>query len=1019
LITFDLFIQSSYSFNGSLLDLDKLILRAKEYGYKTLGLTDHNCMYGALKFYKKCHENGIKPLIGLSIIIESEKYGQTPFLLYAKNDIGYHNLILISSLINTETKYLPIDRMELWRQGIIGVALTTSGSIYKALATDDYALATEQCQLLNRYFDSFYLGIDMTDPLSEMKIGHSAAMIWDSIIVNQVNYLDYEDAHASEILVQILNEQQTNQSGFFNSSQIDRSLKTLKYLDELNGDMRNVFDNTVRMIASVQLTLEFGTYRLPKYPSPDGVDASEQLSKLANKGLKRRYMMMSKKLFPYNTYQNRLDYELKIIHSMGFDDYFLIVWDFVLYAKKNKILVGPGRGSSAGSLVSFVLGIVDVDPLEHRLFFERFLNPERITMPDIDMDFPDDKRDEVIRYVVDKYGKDRVTNIIAFGTFQGKSAIRDAARILKTNDNIVDELTSLVSETDNSLSAFIRTYPDKYLYYMSDPVIKELLDVSIRIEGLQKHVSTHAAGIIITDQPITTYSPVQNGLLGMYQTQYEASDLESIGLLKIDFLGIRNLSIIARVLDEIEKETHERIDIYKIPTDDALTFELLKNVRTLGIFQLESQGMMNLLRKMQISNFDDIAVCIALFRPGPMDNIPTYLERRFQKEPITYTHPDLEPILKDTNGIIVYQEQIMQIANQYAGYSMGEADVLRRAVSKKKEDVLIQEREKFVSKCVNMGHDKSISNDIYDYIVKFANYGFNKSHSVVYALVAYWMAYLKANYSGYFMASLLDNAIGSSVATNDYIRECRKLNIKVLPPRINHSGKHYQKETGGLRYPFLGIRGIGPVIADKIETLCKEKPVTSFLDFVRRSGGINSKAIESMILVGVFDDLNKTKQTLLNNLKQVESFIVFNQENQDDMFIYLESPEYDFDYLNRVERELLGINLSFHTLSDYALSIERHGYITPSEVEDLKPGRYQIAGVLSRLKTIKTKSGLEMCFVEIEDQLSSFEGVVFSDVWARLKNSLEKGNAYLFEGELDIRNSKKQIVISNVKPIER
>ncbi|PKL00865.1 MAG: DNA polymerase III subunit alpha [Tenericutes bacterium HGW-Tenericutes-1] len=1019
MITFDLFIQSSYSFNGSLLDLDKLILRAKEYGFKTLGLTDQNCLYGALKFYKKCHEVGIKPIIGLSVTIETEHYGMTPFLLYAKNDIGYHNLIQISSIINTESKILTITKMQPWKEGIIGVALTSNGSVYQALATDDYALATEQCQTFSRNFEAFYLGIDMTDPLTEMKIGSSALIIWDSIIVNQVNYLDYEDAHASEILGLILNEQSSSQSGMFNSNQINHSLRKPVQLDELNIELKKAIDNTVRMIASIQLTIEFGKYRLPKYPSLEGMSASDHLSKLANKGLKRRFMMMKNQLFSYETYQKRLDYELQIIHDMGFDDYFLIVWDFVLYAKKNKILVGPGRGSSAGSLVSYVLGIVDVDPLEHRLFFERFLNPERITMPDIDMDFPDDKRDEVIRYVVDKYGKDRVTNIIAFGTFQGKSAIRDAARILKTNENVIDELTSLVSDTDNSLSGFIRLNPDKYQYYMSDPAIKELLDVSTRIEGLQKHVSTHAAGIIITDQPITSYSPVQNGLLGMYQTQYEASDLESIGLLKIDFLGIRNLAIISKVIDQIEYDTHEKIDIYKIPTDDQKTFELLKDVRTLGIFQLESQGMMNLLRKMQISNFDDIAVCIALFRPGPMENIPTYLERRFQIEPITYTHKDLEPILKDTNGIIVYQEQIMQIANQFAGYSMGEADVLRRAVSKKKEDVLIQERDKFVSKCVEMGHDQAISNDIYDYIVKFANYGFNKSHSVVYALVAYWMAYLKANYPSYFMASLLDNAIGSSSATNDYIRECRKLNIKVLPPRINLSKKYYQREIDGLRYPYLGIRGIGPVIADKIETLCLEKPVTTFLDFIRRSSGINSKAIESMILVGVFDGLNKTKQTLINNLRQAESFIAFNQENQDDMFIYLESPEYDFEYLNQIERNLLGINLSFHALTDYANTIEKNGYITPSEVEDLRLGRYQIAGVLSRIKTIRTKKGSEMCFVEIEDQLSSFEGVIFSETWVRNKDLILKGNVYLFEGNLDFRNNKKQLVIENIKEIVR
>lgn len=1019
MITFDLFIQSSYSFNGSLLDIDKLIFRAKELGYKTLGLTDHLCLYGALKFYRKCKEQGIKPLIGLAVTMVNNQNEQTPFLLYAKNLQGYQHLILISSYLNTENKVLPFSLMEQWKEGVIGVALTTNGLIYQSLAVDNFALATEYCHEFNRCFERFYLGVDMSDPLTEMKIGHNALLVWESIIVNQVNYLYPEDQRASEVLAQILNENHLNASGIFSTTQIDRSLKTPEQLAIINSDIKTAIDTTYRMIASTTLILDFQGYKLPSYPISEAVSSSEYLSKLANKGLKRRYSLMNTKLYSYEIYQKRLDYELKIIDEMGFNDYFLIVWDFVLYAKKNNILVGPGRGSSAGALVSYVLGIVDVDPLEHHLFFERFLNPERITMPDIDLDFPDDKRDEVIRYVVNKYGKDRVTNIIAFGTFQGKSAIRDAARILKISDTVVEELTALVSETDNSLSAFSIAYPDKYQYFIADSEIKELLEVSIRIEGLQKHVSTHAAGIIITDQPITAYSPVQNGLLGMFQTQYEASDLEAIGLLKIDFLGIRNLSIIARVIESIEKETRLKIDIYKIPTNDQPTFKLLRDVRTLGIFQLESQGMMNLLRKMQITNFEDIAVCIALFRPGPMENIPSFLDRRFGKEPITYPHPDLIPILKDTNGIIVYQEQIMQIANQYAGYSLGEADVLRRAVSKKKEDVLLQEREKFVSGCIRMGHDKTISNEIYDYIVKFANYGFNKSHSVVYALVAYWMAYLKANYPGYFMAALLDNSIGSSGATNDYIRECRKLNINILPPRINLSHKYYHKEQNGLRYPFLGIRGIGPVIADKIEAVCLEKPVTSFVDFIQRSQGINIKAIESMILVGVFDDFKQTKQTMINNLKQLVNYVEFNQERREDEFIFLESSEYDFEHLNHQEKDLLGINLSYHPVSDYLKLIAEKGYITPSEVEDIQPGMYKILGVVTKIKSIKTKNNKEMCFIEIDDQVSSIEAVVFSELWGQVKSFLTKGSVYLFEGEIELRNEKKQMKIGRISPMER
>jgi len=1019
LLTFDLFIQSSYSFNGSLLDLDKLILRAEELGFKTLGLADHINLFGALKFYRSCHAHGIKPIIGLALEIDLVSQGQAPFLLYARTLEGYHNLIKISSFLSTVQPVLTLEKLGQWKTGLILVALTSQGPIYQAFAADDYALATEICMSCSKIAETFYLGIDMTDTLTEMKIGLMASNTWESVIVNQVNYIEESDRHASEILAKILNDQKPETSGLFNADQINRSLRTPEVLSKLNQELKSALRNTEKMISSIDWKIEFGTYHLPKFPSPSGVRAKDQLSTLANKGLKRRYQMMAKKIYPFETYQKRLDYELNVIDSMGFNDYFLIVWDFVLHAKKNRILVGPGRGSSAGSLVSFVLGIVDVDPLEHHLFFERFLNPERITMPDIDMDFPDDKRDEVIRYVVDKYGKDHVTNIVAFGTFQGKSAIRDAARILKINDTIIDEITSGVSEADNSLSLYKTKNLEKYNYLMNDVSIRELLEVSEKIEGLPKHISTHAAGIIITDEVITTYSPVQNGLMGMYQTQYEASDLEAIGLLKIDFLGIRNLTIIQKVLATIESETGVSIDIYKTPMDDEKTFELLRNVRTLGVFQLESKGMMNLAGRMKISNFDDIAVCIALFRPGPMENIPAYLERRSDPNKITYLHPDLIPILQDTKGIIIYQEQIMQIANLFAGYSLGEADVLRRAVSKKKEDVLIKERQMFVRKCLEQNRSEKVANEIYDYIVKFANYGFNKSHSVVYALVAYWMAYLKANYPSYFMGSLLDNALGSASATNDYIRECRKLSIRVLPPKINHSMKYYVRENGELRYPFLGIRGVGPVIADKLESIMAEGKITSFINFVRRSEGINGKAVEAMVLVGMFDDFKQTKQTLINNLKQIESFVSFNQFSEDDKFIYLESEEFGFDYLNKVERDLLGVNLSYHPLKDYAETIEKQGYVTPSEIEDLKLDHYRVAGVLLRVKTIKTKNGDEMAFVEIEDQFAAFEGVVFSDTWKRFENLLQKGKSLLFEGNLELRQNKKQLVIQNVTELTR
>lgn len=700
---------------------------------------------------------------------------------------------------------------------------------------------------------------------------------------------------------------------------------------------------------------------------------------------------------------------------MGYEDYFLIVWDFVLYAKKKNILVGPGRGSAAGSLVAYVLGIVDIDPLDFDLYFERFLNPERITMPDIDLDFPDDKRDEVIQYVVSKYGHDHVVSIITFGTFQGKSALRDTARILKVPESVVSEITSYIGETNNSIDEFINTHEKQYSNLMQNKEISFLFDIASKLVGLPRHVSTHAAGIIITDLPITNYAPVQPGLAGMFQTQYEASDLENLGLLKIDFLGLRNLTTIQNVLDLIQQNTKEVIDIYKIPYDDANTFELLKQVNTLGIFQLESTGMMNLLREMQIEEFEDISTCIALFRPGPMESIPSFIKRRNKKEKVSFLHEDLKPILESTEGIIVYQEQIMKIANVFAGYSLGEADVLRRAVSKKKETVLQEERAKFIDSCIKNHRDEKTSNQIYDLIVKFANYGFNKSHSVVYSLVAYWMAYLKANYPTFFMAELLDSSIGSQRATNDYIKECRKLGITVLPPDINLSDKHYRFEKNHLRYPYLGVKNVGSIVADKLVSCKGNEPFASFLDFMRRAKEINSRVIESMIMIGMFDQFNLTKRTMIENLKQITAFQSIPQMAKEEDFVYITYDEYDFDTLQKAEKELIGFNLRFHPITQFQSNIDRNKIDTVTDVWNSQNNNVHFLGALLRLKVINTKKGDEMAFLTFEDQFSQIECVLFNSDYIKYKSMLEKEQLYLITGKKEERSHKIQVIVDHIQ----
>lgn len=1015
MMTFDLFVQTSYSFNGSLLDVNQWLARAKEYGYTALGIADEHNLYAAIKFYQSCLDAGIKPIFGSVLGIQTALGGRTSFLFIAKNDRGYRNLLKLVSAANTSGPDVPWDRVMEWKDGLAVIALPDRGDLPAAILANDLSLAADLYRQYSRAFETFYLGIDLSDFVSEMRIAPIFRAFGECVIVHQVHYLDKDDLLASKVLSMILKDEKVTEEGMFVAEEALHDFKTPAELTALYADDPEAVRTTERLIESIGVTIDFDRTCLPRYPVPEKRKSADYLRALATKGLEKRLSVKENSEFTPRQYRERLDYELSVIESMGFCDYFLIVWDFVLYAKKQGILVGPGRGSAAGSLVSFTLGITDIDPLEHRLYFERFLNPERITMPDIDTDFPDDRRDDVIRYVVEKYGKDHVSNIIAFGTFQGKSAIRDTARILKTPEGVIDEITGYVSESANSIDEFKKDHPEKYRFLTESAETSMLMRISERIAGLPRHVSTHAAGIVITDQPLTDYSPVQNGLMGMYQTQYEAADLERIGLLKIDFLGIRNLTTIDRVLKLIEEKTGNKINIYRLPLQDEPTFRLLREVNTLGLFQLESEGMMNLLRKLQIRSFDDIAVAVALFRPGPMENIPAYLRRRNGEEKVVYPHPDLEKILKDTHGIIVYQEQIMQIAHDFAGFTLGEADVLRRAVSKKKEEVLQQERLRFVTKCIGKGYSQTVADEIYDYIVKFANYGFNKNHSVVYALVAYWMAYLKANYPTYFMGVLLDSAIGSAAATADYIRECRKMNIKVLPPRINESQPHFVMENGDLRYPYLGVRNIGAVAAEKIQQIKGDKPFTGFLDFMERAQGlINSRAIESLIMVGMFDDFGQTKKTLMKNLKSVSHFIALGGYSGKETFVFLEEPEFAFDELASQEKELIGLNLSYHAFHPFEKALEAKGIPSVSVAIQKENAPTVFGGILQKMKVIKTKKGDEMAFLTFEDALSSLEAILFPNDFRQFKPGLRLGEIYVVHGKLEVRDKKRQVVVSNL-----
>jgi len=1009
MIDFSLYLQSSYSFNGSLLDIETTVKHAKKLGYQTLGLTDRFKMHGIIKFYKSCLNHKIKPLLGMEVLIQSDKYDQLVSLLYAKNKKGYQNLLKLSSYLSETDGYLELHQLHMYAEGIIMVTVLDRGSLSMVIEQEDLTLLNDLLVDLEKTVDTYYLGFG-SHIFKNNQLYQDLSKDWRFVITNPIMYLNEDDQEASDVLKTILRSEHQDK-GFFEDRHQDLYMPDLESLNQMFNDYPDAIKHTQAFIRQCDVTLEFKELYLPKYPLKS-MTSLEKLKQLTAKGLRRRLKQKGKFPSALETYQDRLNHELKIIEAMHYEDYFLIVWDFVLYAKKQGILVGPGRGSAAGSLISYVLGITEVDPLEFNLYFERFLNPERITMPDIDMDFPDNKRDEVIRYVVEKYGKDKVTSIITFGTFQGKSAIRDVGRILDTSSVIIDDITKKVSQSNNSIEQFQEDHPKDYQYYMNNPDINRLITIAKKLTGLVRHVSTHAAGVIISKDSIRNYSPVQPGLLDMYQTQYEASDLESLGLLKIDFLGIRNLTIISDVVDMVKKNTGKNIQVYKLPLDDPKTFKLLKDVKTLGIFQLESEGMMHLMRQMKLDTFEDIATCISLHRPGPMENIPAFIRRRNKEEMVDYLHNDLIPILRPTHGIIVYQEQIMKIANQFAGYSLGEADVLRRAVSKKYKATLEKERTKFVNGVVDQGHSRSLGEKIYDYIVKFANYGFNKSHAVAYSYVAYWMAYLKANYPSYFLAVLLDFQIGSVTGTKKYIRECKSMGIDVLPPKINASGVTYQYEEKGLRYPFMAIKGIGQVMAEKIVDIQSQGQINGFIDFYARAKELPKNVIETLIHANVFSEFGVNKHTLIENLDRIEAFVQFHYDG--DSFRYVDYDEYDYETMEAKERELLGINFEYHKIHQFDDLIKRKHLSVLSDIMNEDMGYVSFVAVLTDIREITTKKNDQMAFLRLEDDVSQIDGVLFPRQFEHYNPQIKAQNVYYIQGKKEMRNQYLQVIIDKI-----
>ena len=699
---------------------------------------------------------------------------------------------------------------------------------------------------------------------------------------------------------------------------------------------------------------------------------------------------------------------------MGFSDYFLIVWDFIKYAKMNQIFVGPGRGSAAGSIVSYVLGITNVDPIKYQLLFERFLNPERITMPDIDIDFQDNRRDEVIQYVQNKYGIRCVVQIATFGTFQSRSAWRDLARIHDVETQLINKVATYIY-SGMTLKEIYEKNHELREFFSSYPKLENIYQEAMKIEGLPRHTSIHAAGVIISDHDLTDYTAIMEGPTGIYVSQYEAEDLESIGLLKMDFLGLKNLSMLQQIITLIQTKSDPTFNLGRIDFNDDLTYQMITNGQTTGIFQLESEGMRQVLKKVRPSNLEDIIACNALFRPGPMESIPLFAARKHQEQPIDCYHPSLENILQNTYGIIVYQEQIMQIASVVSGYTLGEADVLRRAVSKKKKDVLEEEEVKFVSKAIERGYTPEIANQLYALILKFANYGFNRSHAVAYSMIAYQMAYLKAHYPAYFMSVALSNVIGSERHTADYIKEAKQLGLTILPPSVNKSGLTYQIEEQSIRFSLLSIKHIGLNLARQLIEERQNERFKSVYDFVIRTKRfMNQRAYEGLIDVGALDEFGYNRATLHHNLEAILDFSKYDGGLfETDFEIQVMTKELSQIERMKREKELLGFYLNSHPIHLMSKPAKENGWYCPSDIVHLTLSQATFVGFVEKFREIRDRKGNLMGFMEITDEHMSLSVTIFSDVYKSEYRSL-LGKVIAVNGRISIRNNEKNLNLSKI-----
>ena len=1069
-----LHVHTEYSLLDGACRIRDLPALVKEMGQNAVAITDHGVMYGAIDFYRACKKEGIHPIIGCEVYVarrtrfdkQHEFDAESRHLvLLCKNETGYRNLSYMVSQAFTEGFYIkPRIDMDLLREhaeGLIALSACLAGEIPRRLLNGDYDGAKGYALTMRDIFgeDSFYLELqdhgipDQTEVNRQLLRLHNETGI-PLVCTNDAHYLRREDAESHDVLLCIQTGKTVDDANRMRYEPQNFYLRSTEEMEALFAGYPEAVANTQRIADMCQLEFTFGKYHLPEFQLPEGYDSPSYLRKLCGEGFVKRYGDSRP------DYRKQLDYELDMIEKMGFTDYFLIVSDFVRYAKSVDIPVGPGRGSAAGSMVSYCLEITDIDPMKYDLYFERFLNPERVSMPDIDMDFGDTRRGEVVDYVRRKYGDDHVAQIVTFGTMAARAAIRDVGRALNMTYAEVDVVAKLVPAGPGALHITLQDALklSKQLadLYRDDPRVKKLIDTAMALEGMPRHASTHAAGVVITKRPVYEYVPLARNDDAVV-CQYVMTTLEELGLLKMDFLGLRNLTVLDDAVKMVQRYKPD-FRLADIPDDDPETYEMISQGRTSGVFQIESTGMTGVCMGLKPQNIEDITAVIALYRPGPMESIPRFISSKHNPDSVSYKHPSLVPILSNTYGCIVYQEQVIEIFRRLAGYSLGQADMVRRAMSKKKMKDIQREREAFlhgdpdrgITGCTANGIPQDVAESIYDEITDFANYAFNKAHAVCYAIVAYQTAWFKCHYPREYMAALLTSVLDSQGKIAEYIAECRSLGIRLLPPDINQSGPDFTVAGRDIRFGLAALKGVGRGFTNAVLARRQaDGPFTSFPDFCQRllDEDLNKRVLESLIRAGAFDAMGVRRSQLLDAYEQLIDSLTRNRrknlEGQFDLFslgqekpepvelVLRDLPEFSQEELMTMEKEVTGLYLSGHPMDAYRDTVRAQGAVPIASVlEDFAqeegPTQFQdgqrilLAGVVAAAKTKTTKNNSLMAYVTLEDDTGSLELLVFSRVLEESGSYLQVNLPILTEGRISVRDEKApQLMCDRVTPLSQ